>query len=364
MNKVYTYIFCVAFTIIISIPFLGMFFHKTEVNSENRKIITFEEVKGLSQLNKYLLDNHALRELMSECYFSFFTNVLKENPAPQLLVFGKNDWYYLVDNSTSVYDKILGVKTIDEGQLDRSCKVVCDIKKFCDSLGVDFYFVIAPNKESIYPEYLPLQPNHILREKEYFIPHLQKNCSVNLLDLEESLLPEKDSMILYRRNDSHWNGYGGFLATIQILDFIETCSNISISFDESSYEIRKEPLKDMEGDLVNLVKMKTPDEDFSIIRKEPIDIETTIIERTKDTPLIIYTENKDRLEGANAIILRDSFFGNILLPFSHSIYKGTYITFSHFDKQMLLSEIKKQGKTDFILFEVVERHIAFISVVD
>ncbi len=80
--------------------------------------------------------------------------------------------------------------------------------------GIRYVFVIAPNKESIYPEMLPswLAEARPKSKLDQFLAYMKTNSTVEILDLRPVLLEAKKIYSLYWLTDTHWNYDGAFFA--------------------------------------------------------------------------------------------------------------------------------------------------------
>jgi len=85
--------------------------------------------------------------------------------------------------------------------------------------GITFMVVVAPNKTTVYPEYLPdtiqkLRPKSRLDE---LMAHMQAYGKTSILDLRPILLAEKKAQQVYLATDTHWNDFGALAASREIL---------------------------------------------------------------------------------------------------------------------------------------------------
>ena len=99
--------------------------------------------------------------------------------------------------------------------------------------GIDFAFTVAPNKNSLYDEHMPYYYRvkaSDTNNRRKVIPLLEQ-LSVRYVDLYGPF--EQESGVLYRAQDSHWNGKGAVLAYNTILDDLgqahNDLSNVPIS---------------------------------------------------------------------------------------------------------------------------------------
>lgn len=359
MKKKLHFILIVAFLLLISAPFWGMLFYKNEESHEKRVLASFKDIKGIAELNQYVVDNHAFRDKLSGSCLSFYTKVLKESPLPSRTVFGKDGWMFLGNDYVNVYDASLGIMPIWESDVYNVTHNIVDIKSFCDSLGIEFYFVLAPNKASVYTEYLALQPNNLPRFKTYVMDSLEANFGVHILDLADIILEHKnkDQVPLYYQFDSHWNDYGGLLAAQKITQLVAEDVDIdTISLDD--FDLKREirtAEKDREYDLSNTLNMKVSDTFFDVQAKKQINLEDSIILKWGNTPVVTYTSNTLGDSNVKGFFIRDSFFG-ALKPYMMSVVdEASFFVF--FDKWLILDEIKRNGKPDFLMYVIVERNL-------
>jgi hypothetical protein len=109
-----------------------------------------------------------------------------------------------------------------------------------------YLFVVAPNKNTIYPEFLPdyIRAYRGRSRLQQLREYLRTTGSpVDILDLHAALLADKPKGDLYFRQDTHWNGRGYFTA------YEAMCRVLSRWFPEISpqvmgrdYAIRPHPL--------------------------------------------------------------------------------------------------------------------------
>lgn len=351
--------FIIAFFLVILIPSVGMLFYKTDGNTENRYILPFSEVTGINSLSTYIYDNHAFRYEMTDMYFNFSLRYLHESPIPGRAVLGKDGWAFLGDNHEDIYSTSLGIMPIEKEKVDSVCFTISQIKRFCDSLDIKFYFVIAPNKATIYPEYLPMKPNRLKHPKDYVSEQLAQKYNLNAIDLTNCLLAKKDSVILYMKTDTHWNNYGALLGTKAVMDVVAQDLPVR-RVNESDFLITTNLQFDNKTDLAQSLRIGAQETIFTLMPRAEKGVSQ--ITETHVSDIIITTENPLGRTYASGIIFKDSFFPYMQQPFANSIHKGTYIASrTYFDEKPILEAIARGQKPDFVLFEIVERNLLIIE---
>lgn len=86
--------------------------------------------------------------------------------------------------------------------------------------GIPYVFVIPPDKQTIYPEFLPewrIKPGSTTR-LDQFVAYMRTNSTVAVVDLRSVLLDAKTNGQVYLQTDSHWNQYGAFIGCEHVIE--------------------------------------------------------------------------------------------------------------------------------------------------
>ncbi len=152
---------------------------------------------------------------------------------------GKDGWLYsseFPDGSPSIAPRPF---TADE--LRRWQRILENRRDWLAERGIQYWFVIAPNKESIYPEYLPKPcPLRATGSRlDQLVIHLRNQSSIQVIDLREPLLQAKKSERVFDRTDTHWNdrgAYAGYRAIIEAVSatFPSATADPRTRFENSS----------------------------------------------------------------------------------------------------------------------------------
>lgn len=139
--------------------------------------------------------------------------ITKSNLHDTPVIVGKDDWVY-INAGGGLLDDRRAVRLYTEAELEEYGQELVQRRDLLAALGVPYLYVLAPDKHSIYPEYLP---NRIRRANEHdrtdqLMSHLKSHTDLEVLDLRQVLLPAKSERELYSSNGSHWNDYGAYLA--------------------------------------------------------------------------------------------------------------------------------------------------------
>jgi hypothetical protein len=93
------------------------------------------------------------------------------------------------------------------------------------SQGITFWIVVAPNKATIYPDKLPPQITSLPTPSrlDQFAAILKTHHLPILVDLRASLQAARaDGDVYFKENNTHWNGYGAFVAYTTIINALKS----------------------------------------------------------------------------------------------------------------------------------------------
>jgi hypothetical protein len=87
--------------------------------------------------------------------------------------------------------------------------------------GIQYLFVITPDKESIYPDELPRWIQEAPAEQgtklDQFLQYMKAHSTVQILDLRPPLVAARKTAPTYMQQDPHWNLFGGFRACQEVI---------------------------------------------------------------------------------------------------------------------------------------------------
>lgn len=348
-KKIYYRIFCGIFFALLWIPLLGMFFYRDrevdrkEALSPLPRIRTAEgavNIHFLPELGDHFADHFAFRweiieadALLKEKFFGM--------SGEDAVIQGKDGFYFYTDSVESY----LGQPSMDERELRGTARVLALIQEYVEDRGGSFVFTVAPNKNTLYPQYMPyyykkIQENGDLERLE---EQLEKS-GVVYADLKEAFSQQDE--VLYHRLDSHWDNKGAALAMGVILDSL---GQEHTDYSGMPYAVRR----DFDGDLYGMVHPLGKKKDENVYYEKELAFSYGEgFKSTEDTR--IHTTNPAK--GHKAVVFRDSF-GNSLTPFLAEEYKEGY-----FDRSVPypVDALEEQG-ADTLIFEIVERHLDILA---
>lgn len=153
-----------------------------------------------------------------------------KNPTSNVIT-GKDGWVYSVETE----DDYMDTNAMSDEEIKALGVTLSLIQEKVESDGGEFLFVPVPNKNTIYPEYMPVRYqkadiNNLVRMYDEL-----ESVGVSYIDLRQDLLSAKeDNKKLYYKRDTHWTAPGAVVGYDSIMKKLGKNSVIGNSI---SYEI-------------------------------------------------------------------------------------------------------------------------------
>ncbi len=195
---------------------------------ENRRLRTFprialamREVKNFRKdFESWFNDNFAWRASLVR-FHGRLAIWLGVSPTPKV-VLGKQGWLYydgeLDENFIDICYR--SVKPFTVSELETWQTALTERQRWLAKHGISYLVVFVPNKETIYPEFLPdgVKKVRETTRLDQLVDYLRCNSTLDVLDLREALLIGKKRAQIYFRTDTHWNNLGAYIAYEQIIN--------------------------------------------------------------------------------------------------------------------------------------------------
>ncbi len=321
-----------------------LFFPGIESDYENRPLSRFPEKLSTDfpkQLEEYYSDNFGLRATYVSLHSYLIQKIFNDSPDPKVIS-GKDGWLFLEEAASD----FMKTNTFDDHQVHRIYRTLKQMSEYLETIGTKFYFTIAPNKNTIYGEYMP--DRYVTKEKPSnlrLVSSYLNEKDFEYIDLSYVLTEDKNNTTTYHKKDTHWNNHGAFIAYRKIL----TDMNLSgTGLTEPSYVVKKDYMGDLQRMLTPAIRINDHQMYFDIQKNYSY---TTRFRSFDD--ILIGTKNSSAR--GSIIMYRDSF-ANALIPFiSNSFASATY-------SRQLPYEIDMIGEdpVDFALLEIAERNLSYL----
>lgn len=269
------------------------------------------------------------------------------------VIIGKEGWLFYAH--PYIIDEIRTKKSFTRDELQHWEQVLEQRRDWLAKQGIHYLFVIAPNKHTIYPEYLPDSLQRVEKESrlDQLITYLKDNSELAILDLRSPLLNAKKRDRIYHRTDSHWNKPGVFSAYQEIIKFLAVWFPELTAVPRSAFDT--EVIYREGGDLANMLGLK------DILQEEVLKFSPRFSPLARQVEPEIEKANlpRDRQPFASAIadatlpravMFHDSFALNLAPLLSEHFQRIIFLNQYEFDAKII-----QQERPDVVIQEMVER---------
>ena len=129
------------------------------------------------------------------------------------VVIGADGWLFW--GGDCVLEDFLSLQPFSVEQLQKRQRVLESKRDWLAKHGIRYLFMIPPDKQSIYPEFMPkaYQAMQGQSRLDQFVAYMQQHSNVDILDFRQTLRAAKADRQIYFRMDSHWNEMGALIAS-------------------------------------------------------------------------------------------------------------------------------------------------------
>ena len=204
-------------------------------NNENRTLTEFPKVTW-ETLEEFPKEFEAFYKdhLPFKNYFvnlnNFIDTELFQSTRIGDVTIGENNWLFYLpskegENAMADYQK---TNLYTDGECRQISGKIEKVRDWLSEHGVEkFHYYVAPNKESIYSEYMPDKPEVVGTGDsriEAFSRYMEENSDVEFDYLGGYLQPYKEEYQLFRKYDTHMNNLGGYITAEKLtLDLTGSC---------------------------------------------------------------------------------------------------------------------------------------------
>lgn len=334
-------LYAVAICLLLSAPLFLLPFSQ-DSSAEKRPLSEFPEVvvqgkvntEFFSELDTWLAEHFPFRSAIISTNNLLKATLFGSSDEDQVVV-GKDGWLYFSQTLPDYF----GENVMTEAQLRQIVTTLSLIQEQVTQSGGKFVFAVAPNKNTVYPQYMPsyYQPSHtvtnldrltaLLREEPYFA------------DLRGALSGSEEQ--LYHARDSHWNNLGAMIAWQQM---VAAAGGNHALFQGVDYTWNQ----NWRGDLEDMIFPSFSFLDWQADYAVDWTYQITSNYRSEED-ILITTENTG---GQGRLLMMRDSFGNSLLPFFAQTYE--YALFS----RAVPYDLREIDSYDTVIIEIVERNLA------
>jgi hypothetical protein len=316
-----------------------------------------------SRFEAYFNDHFGYRSLFIRQYTRIMKKYFARSPVPMVLI-GKNNWLFFT--FPNLIDDFVGADPFTQEELETWRLNLENKRDWLAKRGIRYLFVVVPNKQTIYPEYLPdyLQKERGQSRLQQLMAYLKTHSDVSILDLSGSLTEAKKRHRLYHLTDTHWNDNGAYVAYRAIMDRVGQWFP-EVPFTQNRI-VKTESIVGKGGDLAGLLDMAdTMNEERPVIRVQPTTcsakIERDLADFSKTPANLIkikpFMTNCDTSK-LRAVVFRDSFFEQ-LIPFIAEDFNQIDYIWKKYDHAIMIKLIAQQ-KPQIVIEEMLERFLIHV----
>jgi len=371
MKQWFHLILAVGFIAGLALPTFGSLGHvpKNQLINENRRFATLPAISDdpavwhdyCHQLETYYDDHFGFRQSLIALNLMIQHMLFSAELGPDVLR-GRDGWLYLKrDRTIDLLDDHLGLVRFNERELKDFQTRLEERHDWLAARRIQYLFVIAPDKETVYPEFLPawLKPATPTRLDQFF-EYMRLHSLVDALDLRPVFQQAKAQGALYYQTDPHWNALGASVAAEAIIASVASHLPGLAPFDRAELNIQSQPgaggdLLRMAGEsggvesnrYVFLPGPNLPKLEFSTPETNQMGWAQMM-----NTPVPEYqTVTTINPRSSREVVIFGDSFGVTLQPFLGLHFGKVIYLRRAFDRTSV-----KQLHPDLVIDEVVERH--------
>lgn len=266
---------------------------------------------------------------------------------------GSENWmFYKGINDGDPIGDYQGTNLYAPSELERIARVALKTQEELNARGIRFSVLFAPNKESIYAEYMPETYVHADKSRTDVLAEYLVQKGVNAISPKQALLKQHLSSQLYYSYDTHWNQLGAYIGVREAL------SSWGIAMpDLSDRTILTSPLKgryhycgdDDLARMTGLIDVFSDEIEYEVDGTVPMDWE--VFESEQEGRQMSHFHNDAALNDQCLLLVGDSFRSS-MVPSLREQFADVYVI--HCNDYS--PEILDQVQPDYLLDEYVERY--------
>lgn len=335
--------YCLVFILLCSLCPILMLAGGEEENLSKRSLAPLPSLVEEGRLNltfpqgfdDYISDHIPYRNALITAYHRALA--LTGDIADDQVVQGMGDWLFFSDTM----DDYMGVNQLTERQIQQLARSLRLQSDYIEGIGGRFIVGVAPNKNSIYSEMMPMrfgQPEPGHRNLARLQAELGRQ-GVQYVDWQAELLANKDEPVYYAV-DTHWNERGAYIAYKSLLE--------AMDLGKQPIDLKLEWFEDYRGDLS---AMAFPASEGRGLRAEAagkFDYRYTRKPASMEAMSISTTAGGER-----ALLMHRDSFANALIP----LLSGHFATARYEREEPFRYQKADEMKPDVMVWEMAERNI-------
>ena len=257
---------------------------------------------SLDALNDYFADHFGFRNSLLAGGQQLRLRLFHDQGAgvPSVLR-GQDGWLFY--KGDYMIEQYLDLYPFTPDQLQAWGRLLATRRDWLAARGIVYLFVIAPDKQDIYPEKLPGWLAARESKLDQLLSYLHTHSTVPVLDLRPALLAAKASAPVYLQNDSHWNALGCLVACQEVVKALTNQIPGIAPLRREDFSWTNAPATG--GDLARMLAARWPESNYYAFVPEPATRVPRLEPATTAPGQILIAENPARQ--VTALVLHDSF---------------------------------------------------------
>jgi hypothetical protein len=268
------------------------------------------------------------------------------------VIIGKDGWLFYRPDGDRDLIAFRGMNPLSEEELTAWQTLLEKRNAWLASRGIPLLVVMPPDKQTIYPEYLPPEYERVRPQSrlDQLVERLRQTHSpVQFLDLRSALLAAKPTGILYHLTDTHWNDSGAFVGYRVIISAVKAMLPKWNIIPRTRDDFVKGPVHREIGDLARMMDMPDQyrDQGFELTGKIPFAIPADLMNRQAFVIQDLNDPKKPSL-----VFYHDSFGIGLAPMLGPHFGRIAYAYFYEMNPAFILKE-----KPDLVIDEFLERNL-------
>jgi hypothetical protein len=252
---------------------------------------------------------------------------------------GIDGWLYLDNDTNNVIEQVKGQYKLAPDFLERWEAVIKKRQQKFSSRKIDYRFLVAPNKECVFSDYLPesvvVSPS---RPVGLLQPFLSKH--VRLIYPIDGLNKRDEAYLSYSKGDTHWNDWGSFIALNELFSDVP---HLLIAEDQLEFFENE-----LAGDLSDKLGRKNVTVSARVKNPKAKEIINNGV-KNRGNYIVFENTNKDL---PKCVLFRDSFSTSMLKYIAEMFSRLVVVWQPNIDFAMVDAE-----KPDFVVSQQAERFL-------
>jgi hypothetical protein len=368
--------FIFLFVLMLAIPLVFVDLESDRISvTENRMLanrplpsdIRNNPGKFVRQFDYWFKDSIGFRERLVGIYITvnenkWLNNVIRYNNGQSVYLVGEKGHHYFAGEDGLMISKFQGKKfprdkilssdiilSSDE-LLSLMAESLRDVKAYLENKGIPLVVMFCADKESVYPEFYPksIKRGSEPIQLDIITNYLQENTNVDIFNIKQALVAEKDVYLLYNVSSgdlTHYNQIGAFFAYRELMKHITKYFPQIVPYETDDIEISYDEKE------IPSVTLKSG---FTYKRLDPSFFDNVNVDET----FALGNHAYENMNSNSPVILflcdsyaEEQFIGKY---FAQQFSKAIFI---HYSNAVGIQEFVNLFKPDIVVFESAEREL-------